>query len=129
MGLVYYTITWTVFAYVFFDHKEIIAIGIIAMSYGDGFASLIGRNFAKKKYKIYDMKKSYIGSFSLVIFTIFMGIVVLLYYGIDINLFVMEVLLLIAVCSMVAEIITPWGLDNLSVPFIASFYYWMAMVM
>ncbi len=129
MGLVYYTITWTVFAYVFFDHKEIIAIGIIAMSYGDGFASLIGRNFAKKKYEIYDMKKSYLGSFSLVIFTFFMSIVVLLYYGIDINLFVMGVLLFIAICCMVAEIITPWGLDNLSVPFIASVYYWMAMVM
>jgi len=65
----------------------------------------------------------------LVIFTFFMSIVVLLYYGIDINLFVMGVLLFIAICCMVAEIITPWGLDNLSVPFIASVYYWMAMVM
>ena len=129
MGLVYYTITWTILAYIFFDHKEVIAIGIMAMSYGDGFASLIGSNFAKKKYEIYGEIKSYIGSFSLVIFTFFMGIVVLLYYGIGINLFVIGVLLLIAICSMVAETITPRGFDNLSVPFIASVYYWMAMVM
>jgi len=129
MGLVYYTITWTVLAYVFFDHKEIISIGIIAMSYGDGFASVIGSNFAKKRYEIYGVLKSYIGSFSMVFFTFIMSFVVLLYYNIEINLFVLGVLLFISVCAMIAEIITPLGLDNLSVPFIASFYYWLAMVM
>jgi dolichol kinase len=39
LGLVYYAITWTILAYVFFDHREIIAMGILAMSYGDGLAS------------------------------------------------------------------------------------------
>ena len=41
MGLVYYSISWTVLAYLFFDNMVVIAIGIFAMSYGDGFASII----------------------------------------------------------------------------------------
>jgi len=34
LGLVYYAIAWAVLAYIFFDTKEVIAIGILAMSYG-----------------------------------------------------------------------------------------------
>src|SRR5512136_3045650 len=49
MGLVYYSITWTILAYLFFDNMVVIAIGIFTMSYGDGFASIIGLRFGKKK--------------------------------------------------------------------------------
>ncbi|MCK4825087.1 phosphatidate cytidylyltransferase, partial [bacterium] len=57
MGLVYYAIAWTVLAYLFFDYKEIIAIGILVMSYGDGFASLLGVRFGKRKYRVLADKK------------------------------------------------------------------------
>ncbi|MCK4348707.1 MAG: hypothetical protein KAW47_08830, partial [Thermoplasmatales archaeon] len=59
LGLVYYAIAWAVLAYLFFDTKEVIAIGILAMSYGDGLASLIGIKFGKKKYQIFEDVKSY----------------------------------------------------------------------
>lgn len=129
MGLVYYVITWTFFAYFFFEHKEVISIAIISMSYGDGFASLIGYNFSKKKYMIFGVEKSYLGSFCVWIFTIIMGVVVLIYYDITISSVVIGVLIIIGFCAMVAEAITPYGLDNLSVPFIVGFYYWLAMFM
>ena len=48
MGLVYYSITWTILAYLFFDNMVVIAIGIFSMSYGDGFASLIGVKYGKE---------------------------------------------------------------------------------
>ena len=51
MGLVYYSITWTILAYFFFDSMVVIAIGIFAMSYGDGFASLVGMKYGKQKYR------------------------------------------------------------------------------
>ena len=129
MGLVYYSIAWTVLAYIFFDDKVIIAIGILAMSYGDGFASLIGQKFAKRKYNIYSEKKSYIGSTSMFISAFIMFIVALLYYQINITVGVVFILIIIAISATVAEIITPKGLDNLSVPFIAALYFYLAMIM
>jgi dolichol kinase len=128
MGLVYYVISWTILAYVFFDDKVIIAVGILAMSYGDGFASLLGQKFGKTKYKIYDNIKSYIGSTSMLIITFIMCIIALLFYNINITYNVIILLIIIAISSTVAEIITPKGLDNLSVPFIASFYFYLAMI-
>ena len=69
LGLVYYAITWTVLAYVFFDHRVVIAMGILAMSYGDGLASLIGIKYGKQKFTVFRDTKSYVGSLSMFFFT------------------------------------------------------------
>jgi len=128
MGLVYYAIAWTVLAYVFFDHKEIIAIAILAMSYGDGFASLLGVKFGRRKYKIYRDEKSYIGSASMFIFTFITTIAALLYYGIQITQYMLVVMAFIALVATIVEVLTPKGLDNLSVPFVAAFLYWVILI-
>jgi len=129
MGLVYYAITWTILAYLFFDNMVIIAIGILAMSYGDGFASIIGIRFGKKKYNVFGDQKSYVGSFAMFVFTFITTVVALIYYGISLSSDVVLVLLGIALVAAVVEGLTPKGLDNLSVPFVAAFLYWVAFVL
>ena len=130
LGLVYYAIAWAVLAYIFFDTKEVIAIGILAMSYGDGLASLIGIKFGKKKYQIFKDVKSYIGSYGMFTFTFIMMIIALLFYGkLSLNYETLFLLLCIAGISTIAESVTPKGLDNLSVPFVAAGLYFLLMVM
>jgi dolichol kinase len=129
MGLVYYAITWTILAYLFFDNMVIIAIGILAMSYGDGFASVIGVRFGKKKYNVFGDEKSYVGSFAMFVFTFITTIIALVYYGIALSSYVIIVLLFIALIVVVVEGLTPKGLDNLSVPFVSAFLYWAVFIL
>jgi len=129
MGLVYYSITWTILAYVFFEDMVVIAIGILAMSYGDGFASIIGTRFGKRKYNVFGDQKSYVGSLSMLIFTFITMIVALYYYEIAITNYVIVVLLFISFVVSVIEGITPKGLDNLTVPFTAVALYWYFFLM
>ena len=130
LGLVYYAIAWAVLAYIFFDTKEVIAIGILAMSYGDGLASIIGIKFGKEKYQIFEDVKSYIGSYAMFTFTFIMMIIALLFYGkLSLNYETLFLLLCIAGISTIAEGVTPRGLDNLSVPFVAAILYFLLMVM
>lgn len=128
MGLVYYAIAWTVLAYVFFDHKVVIAIGILAMSYGDGFASLIGSKFGKKTYNLSGDTKSFIGSAAMVVFTLVTFLIAHLFYGHTLTLPIVGVLFFIAVIAAIIEGITPRGLDNLTVPFVMSFVYWFVLI-
>jgi len=121
MGLVYYAISWTVLAYVFFNRPEIIAVGIVAMSYGDGFASLIGTKFGKRKYNILGDEKSIEGSIGMFIITILVSLVALYYYGVGINVFVVVAISFVAT---LVEAITPKGLDNLTVSFSAALLYY-----
>ncbi len=125
LGLVYYAIAWTTLAYVFFDYKEVIAIGILAMSYGDGFASIIGLKFGEHKYKILGDIKSIEGSIAMFIFTFLLIVFGLFYYNIDLNLVLFGYIILIALFSTIIEGFTPKGIDNLSVPFLTSILYWI----
>lgn len=128
LGLMYYAITWTVLAYAFFDHREIIAMGILAMSYGDGLASLVGIRYGKQKYRIYKDIKSYVGSLAMFVFTFLFLIVALLFYTEPLTILVAVFLVCMAGVATVVEAVTPFGLDNLSVPFVVALMYWAFLV-
>jgi phytol kinase len=128
MGLVYYSITWTILAYLFFENMVVIAIGILAMSYGDGFASLIGVKFGKRKYKVFGDEKSYIGSSAMFFFTFITILIAIFYYNIPVTALVLVVLAFIAFVSALIEGATPKGIDNLTVPFVAAFIYWIVFL-
>jgi len=125
LGLVYYAIAWTILAYFFFDHTEIIAIGILAMSYGDGFASVIGVKFGEHKYKIFNDQKSFEGSIAMFIFTLILFVIALVYYEISFTFTMFIYLVGISIVAAFVEGCTPKGLDNLSVPFVTAILYWI----
>jgi dolichol kinase len=128
LGLVYYAIAWTILAYIFFEYKEIIAIGMLTLSYGDGFAFLIGNKYGKKKNLFFKESKSYLGTLSMFIFTIIAILVSLYYYNISLNIEKLIPLLCISGISSLVERYTPLGLDNLSIPLITALLYWMVFV-
>jgi phytol kinase len=128
LGLVYYAITWTILALLFFDQRVIIAIGILAMSYGDGLASLVGIRYGKRKYHLWGETKSYVGSFTMLVATFAMLVIADLFYLVPITGVLVVTLAGIAVVAAVVEAVTPFGLDNLSVPFVVAFLYWWWVV-
>ena len=128
LGLVYYAITWTVLAYAFFDHREIIAMGILAMSYGDGLASVIGIKYGKRKYSIFKDIKSYVGSIAMFVCTFLLLVITLLFYAVPLTTRVAVYLLCMAGVATIVEGVTPLGLDNLSVPFVVALMYWFFLV-
>ncbi len=128
LGLVYYAITWTVLAYVFFDHRVIIAMGILAMSYGDGLASWIGIKYGERKYTVFKDTKSYVGSLTMFVCTFLLLIIALAFYSELLTTRTIAYLLCMAGVATIVEGITPFGLDNLSVPFVTAVMYWFFLV-
>jgi len=121
LGLVYYAISWTVLAFLFYNQPWIIAVGIAAMSYGDGMASLIGEKYGKRKYNITGDTKSLEGSLSMfLVLIVTLGIVLGYYHAIPSNYWV---IVAVAMVATVFEGITPKGLDNLSACFSAVIIY------
>jgi dolichol kinase len=121
LGLVYYSLSWTILALIFFDTPVVIAMGIVAMSYGDGFASLIGSTYGTHKYRILGETKTLEGSLCMFIVILIMGLVTLYYYHALLNI---PVIISVALFATLIEGITPKGLDNLTVSFLASFIYY-----
>jgi dolichol kinase len=114
LGLVYYSISWTILAYLFFKAPWVTGIGIAAMSYGDGFASLIGERFGRTTFSVLGDRKSLEGSLGMFIILLVMLPVVLTYYS---QGFSPYLILGVALVSTLLEALTPRGLDNLTACF------------
>ena len=86
---------------------------VLGMGYGDGLASLVGRHVRSPKlWK--DSRKTVAGSVTMAVVTFIVVLLVKHFYGNGGN-----ILLSAAVCSIGAtlvEALTPFGLDNISVP-------------
>jgi phytol kinase len=120
-GLVYYAISWTVLAFFFYNQPWIIAVGIAAMSYGDGMASLIGERIGKHKYNITGDNKSLEGSITMFLVLVVTLGIVLVYYNVIPNNYL--IIVAVALVATVFEGITPKGLDNLTACFSAVVTY------
>lgn len=119
LGLVYYSIAWTVLAYFFFHRPDAIAIGIMAMSFGDGFASLIGSKYGSRKYNIFGDEKSFEGSLAMFVVCVISFSIASLYYHGEI----LPILVPLAFIVTLVEAATPRGLDNLTVSIITATLY------
>lgn len=123
LGLFYYSISWTILAFLFFENLEIIAVGIICMSYGDGIASLIGKKFGKHRLNFAFDKKSLEGSSAMFFSSIVMISLALFYLdAIPENILIIPLVVLIAT---LVEIFSVRGLDNLLVAFTSSISYYI----
>jgi len=121
LGLFYYSVAWTILAYFLFERCDTISMGIVAMSYGDGFASLVGIKYGRRRYNFFGDPKSVEGSIAMFLATLSMFIVVSIYYSREITAF----LILLALFATLFEALTPKGLDNLSVSLLTAFIYVM----
>ncbi|MGL4669459.1 MAG: diacylglycerol/polyprenol kinase family protein [Methanobacteriaceae archaeon] len=123
LGLFYYGIALLVLLFLFSGPQMyIVAIGLATMSYGDGFASLVGQRIGKHKYTIFGETKSYEGSMAMFIVTSIMLFIVLTFYsGIGYTLASANLLVIIPIAGLatIVEGISPKGLDNLTSCFTA----------
>jgi dolichol kinase len=118
LGLVFYSVSYTILTALFFQMPYIVAAGVLPMAYGDSTAALVGERYGKRKYKVFTWK-SIEGSVAIFCFT-FLGMMLgLAYYSIFFPFFFIEMViasLLVALIATVIEAVSPKGADNIFVP-------------
>ena len=113
-GTIAYGISITLLLLLFWPRYALsISIGVLSMAFGDGLAGLIGKSIKSPKWSVIGQTKSIAG-------TCTMGSVVAILTAIISSINNLEIQPLeIIVISLVAtflEQISPWGIDNLTVP-------------
>ena len=118
LGLVYYSISYTLLALFFASKPYIIAAGILPMAYGDAFAAIIGEKYGKTRYRIFT-KKSLEGSAAMFLASFLSLEVSLLYFSALYSLPLLGlsvVALCVALAVTLIEAVSPRGFDNITVP-------------
>ncbi|MCX6729821.1 MAG: hypothetical protein NTV95_04270 [Candidatus Saccharibacteria bacterium] len=111
-GEVYFPVAIFLTALLFPD-KRLFIYGVLVMSLSDGFASVFGQKFSKKKYKLWQGEKSYVGSSTFFIMTLIIGLAVLVQIPV-------WVIVGSALVLTLAEACLSGGIDNLVLPPLAS---------
>ena len=107
-GTVYYAVSLSMITFAAYQFNMVTAasIALFVMGYGDGFAALIGKKVPSKKLR---PNKSIGGSLTMIL----VSFGVSYYWSQDV-----VISLVVAITAGVAELFSPKGLDNLTVPFI-----------
>ncbi|HPI71821.1 MAG TPA: phosphatidate cytidylyltransferase [bacterium] len=139
-GTVYFAVSITLLFSIFWwpkgpiDHIPVAMAGIMAMTWGDAFAGLIGQPWGKKTYTTFGHARSWLGS-ALMMLISFIAIWLTLTWlpGSSLSPFstvtaLPQRFLLSIVGTMIAtasEALSPAGTDNLTVPLITSFLLYL----
>lgn len=120
-GLIYFPISLVIL--IFMQHFGLIpdyvsGMSILVMGYGDGFAALFGKHFGVSKIHPLAGKKTYVGSFAMLITSILVISLMSEFYHLHWLSSIQGISMIVTVSALatVLEVITPLGLDNLSVP-------------
>ncbi len=113
-GTIAYGISITLLLLLFWPrYASSISIGILSMAFGDGLAGLIGRSTNSPKWLILGQTKSVVG-------TVTMGSVVAITTAIisatnNLGIKPLEIVVIATIATFLEQI-SPWGIDNLTVP-------------
>lgn len=122
-GLVYYPFSLLIIVILCYNNFIPLyagTLGVMCMGYGDGLAAVFGSKFGKKKITINNNKRTYVGSITMFVVCFLITFIVLSYYF-SLPIFtVISKSLVIAMVATLVEVVTPFGLDNLSVPLIVT---------
>ena len=141
LGLFFYAGIWTILIAVFTmiapanDPKYyiwIVALAIVPMVYGDGFAALIGQKFGKIKYTVFGGTKSLEGSLTMFVVTTVMSVFVWMVFssiGCAMPEFNIVYIIGISAVATVCEAFSYGGIDNLTVPAVTSILYYLVAVL
>ncbi|MBE6499131.1 MAG: phosphatidate cytidylyltransferase [Methanobrevibacter thaueri] len=141
LGLFFYAGIWTVLIAIFAtiappnnpkQYLWIVALAIVPMVYGDGFAALIGQKFGKIKYTIFGGTKSLEGSLTMFVITTVMSVFVWMVFvsiGSPMPEFNIIYIIMISAIATLCEAFSYGGIDNLTVPLTTSILYFLVAIL
>lgn len=129
-GTVYYSIALTILVLFFWtvpaeELRPIAMLGMLTLAWGDGLASVIGERSRIGEFRIFGNRKTVAGSLAMWFFS-FLVLMLLppLFLGVRFASSIVYALIFSFVATVV-EFFTPGGLDNLTVPLVVSFGYYL----
>ena len=116
-GTFFYCFSLLILISLFWEQDPLsLTAGFFIMTFGDGLAGLIGKNFKSKSWKIFNQKKSIIGTTTMFLISFLVVSILGFKNNLDFNYYYFWIALLATVLEQISII----GIDNFSVPIVTS---------
>ena len=119
-GTFFYCFSLLILISLFWEQDPLaLTAGFFIMTLGDGLAGLIGKNFKSRSWKIFNQKKSILGTTTMFLISLFVLSTLGYTNNINFNYYYFGIALLATLLEQISII----GIDNLSVPIITSIIF------
>jgi phytol kinase len=131
-GTVYYSVALTILVLFFWtvpaeELRPLAMLGMLTLAWGDGMASVVGERSHRGEFRIFGNRKTVAGSLAMWFFScLVLTILPPLFLGTGFMSSAVYALIFGSVATAV-ELLTPKGLDNLTVPLVVSFGYYLCL--
>ncbi len=125
LGTVYFPISLLILVLLTYGGQVPIyvgAVGILVMGYGDGLASLFGMHLGRPHTTVFRGTKSFLGSVTMFVASSLVTLTIVSLTDQFTGSLVLAALATGAVATLI-EYVTPFGLDNLTVPILTSLFF------
>ena len=113
-GTISYGISITLLLLLFWpSYASSISIGVLSMAFGDGFAGLIGKSINSPKWSVLGQTKSIAGTFTMGTVVAISTTTISSIYNLGLQ--PIEIILISLIATFLEQI-SPWGIDNITVP-------------
>ena len=119
-GTLFYCLSLFILIFLYWDKDpSSLFAGFFIMTFGDGFAGLIGKKFESKSWIFFNQRKSFLGTITMFTtsITVLFSLSYFQRYSLNINIFT------IAFISTILEQFSIFGIDNFFVPISAAFCF------
>ncbi len=120
LGTVYFPISFAVILYLLWTRPNLLVASLMPMTWGDALAAVLGRLYGQRKYSVLGSTRSVEGSLAMFFFSwlsTFLALWLLPPLGWQTSLLYS---LAVAVFATLVEALSPWHMDNLTVPLLSA---------
>ena len=115
LGTVYFPISFAILIPLLWAHPALLVASLMPMTWGDAFAAIIGKRWGAHTFSIVGQTRSIEGSLAMFVFSFAATFIALVVFGQSTPASLI-LSLLVALVASIVEAISPFGIDNLTVP-------------
>jgi phytol kinase len=119
LGTIYFPISFALLIPLLWTQPALLVASLMPMVWGDAFAALIGQRIGTHTFTIWGQTRSLEGTFAMFVFSRLAVLLTLVFFAQPLASSLVAALLVACVASIV-EALSPFGIDNLTVPLVSA---------
>ncbi len=122
LGTIYFPISFVALIWLLWGRPHLLVASLMPMTWGDALAAVVGRRFGKRRYTVAGSTRSLEGSAAMFFVSWVATLVPLLLLPTQpiAPLVAVMAAAVTALAATVVEAVSPWGIDNLTVPAVSA---------
>lgn len=125
LGTVYFPIAFAALIVLFWSRPILLTASLMPMTWGDAMGAIVGRKWGKRRLGLNG--RSLEGSAAVFLFSLATVALTLIILGPMNAVQALGIGALVAAAATIVELVSPWGLDNLTVPAASALVLWLLM--